>query len=97
MPYFSRLPLNLFLPCTNEMTLRSTSYGRLLLTSFHFHAANCLTHHHNAFTHMTLGREGCHFLTGLAMPVLVAPDLHFHFIAFLPVCQCSSVNLNMCS
>lgn len=82
MPHFSRLPLNLFLPCTNEMTLCSVNYGRLLLTTFHFHAANCLVHYHNAFSRMTLGREGCHFLTGLAMPVLVAPVLHFHFISF---------------
>lgn len=64
------------------MTLQSVSYGRLLLTSCHFHAANCLVHYHNTFSLMTLGRKGCHFLTGLAMPVLVAPVLHFHFISF---------------
>lgn len=58
------------------------SYGRLLLTSFHFHAANCLARYRSAFLHMTLSIEGCHFLTGLAMPVLVAPVLHFHFISF---------------
>lgn len=46
--------------CPNKMTLH-TSYGRLLLTAFHFHAANRLADHRNAFLAHDLRQKGLPF------------------------------------